>query len=224
MPPTTPPIIINMSDTGAPWWGVPLLAGLFVIIGALVAFFSTRASDRRKAENDKETKQLSHTREAAEALLKVGNDLEMLVKEQETKTRARPANEYLDLCMEHVLKLKEVWAAYELVSVKSTLKPGEGYFAALLLLAMPTADSTKRTALLNAEATRRMDFINSLRTTAGLEKIDRTPGQVVPREDIDKDEAQKKAFLEAAAELITRHPVNHDKAKDGGTPKEPEPK
>ncbi|WP_437770618.1 hypothetical protein [Arthrobacter sp. KNU40] len=52
MLPSPPPVIINMPDTGAPWWGVPLLAGIFVLIGALAAFLSTRASDRRKSKNE----------------------------------------------------------------------------------------------------------------------------------------------------------------------------
>jgi hypothetical protein len=36
------------TTTSAPWWGVPVVAGCFLLIGALIAFLSTAASDRRK--------------------------------------------------------------------------------------------------------------------------------------------------------------------------------
>jgi hypothetical protein len=47
-----------MDLTTAPWWGVPTIAGTFLLvgglIGALVSFFSVRASDRRKAAREDE--------------------------------------------------------------------------------------------------------------------------------------------------------------------------
>jgi len=42
----------------APWWGVPLIAGLFLlaggVIGGLISFFSVRAADRRRAAREDE--------------------------------------------------------------------------------------------------------------------------------------------------------------------------
>lgn len=52
MPPTPPPIIINMPPTGAPWWAPYLLAGLFVIFGAAIGLISTHLSDKRKLRAD----------------------------------------------------------------------------------------------------------------------------------------------------------------------------
>jgi hypothetical protein len=54
MPPTPPPVIINMpaSAPGAPWWAPYLLAGLFVVVGATIGLLSTRLSDKRKQASD----------------------------------------------------------------------------------------------------------------------------------------------------------------------------
>ena len=50
--PTPTPIIINMPSSVSPWWAVPLITAIAVLIGALVAFLSTTASDRRKLKAD----------------------------------------------------------------------------------------------------------------------------------------------------------------------------
>lgn len=42
---TTP---LQSPADAAPWWGVPLIAGAFLLTGALIAFISTSVSDRRK--------------------------------------------------------------------------------------------------------------------------------------------------------------------------------
>lgn len=36
----------------SPWWGVPLIAGSFLIVGALIAFLSTYFSDKRKLSRE----------------------------------------------------------------------------------------------------------------------------------------------------------------------------
>lgn len=41
-----------LASEKSPWWGIPLITGLATLFGALVAFISTRASDRRKARHE----------------------------------------------------------------------------------------------------------------------------------------------------------------------------
>lgn len=52
---TTPspvPIVINMPESSSPWWGVPVLAGIFLLVGAVIAYLSLKASDNRKAARE----------------------------------------------------------------------------------------------------------------------------------------------------------------------------
>jgi hypothetical protein len=36
--------------SSSPWWGIPVIAGLFLLIGAVVSYLSVKASDSRRAK------------------------------------------------------------------------------------------------------------------------------------------------------------------------------
>jgi hypothetical protein len=48
---TVPQTIVAAADA-APWWGIPVIAGCFLLVGATLAFLSTALSDRRKMKRD----------------------------------------------------------------------------------------------------------------------------------------------------------------------------
>lgn len=53
--PLTPSlVIITLPSSSAPWWGVPLIAGVAALVGSLITFWTTRASDLRKAKREEE--------------------------------------------------------------------------------------------------------------------------------------------------------------------------
>lgn len=192
----------------APWWGIPLITGAATLFGALVAFGSTWASDRRKAKREKKDKQIEDTREAANELISLGREIETLVMMQETKARALDAREYVKATMDNAMRLKDVWATFELQAMKSTLKPGEEFFKVLLVLVIPTVDSKVRLARLNAYSVARLNFVNSLRTMAGLAKIDRTPGKMQTREEFEAKHGGD--WEKQADEILRRHPPKED--------------
>ncbi|WIB34419.1 hypothetical protein [Curtobacterium sp. MCSS17_005] len=54
-PSPTPHIVVDLVDhasSNAPWWGVTVLAGFFLVVGALISFLATRSIDDRKAKRD----------------------------------------------------------------------------------------------------------------------------------------------------------------------------
>lgn len=70
LPPTTTAEVARIADPAiqtAPWWGVPTVAGLFLIIGGVLSFLSTNLSDKRKAlqaeESTKRAQELQHRKE-----------------------------------------------------------------------------------------------------------------------------------------------------------------
>lgn len=207
------------STEKAPWWGIPGVTGAATLFGALVAFGSTWASDHRKAKREKNDKQVQDTRDAATELINLGREIETLVMMQETKARALDAKEYLKSTMDHAIRLKEVWSTFELQAVKSTLGPGEAFFKAMLVLVIPTSNSKVRLAHLNAYAVARMDFVNSLRTMAGLPKIDRTPGKMKTRDDFEADLGE--GWKDMAEELLRRHPLKEQAQETENSEDEP---
>ncbi|MGH8953694.1 MAG: hypothetical protein ACRDVF_01640 [Microbacterium sp.] len=53
----SPPILL-LAQTGgttdaAPWWGVPVIAGVFLLLGAVVGYFFNRLQDDRRAKREK---------------------------------------------------------------------------------------------------------------------------------------------------------------------------
>ncbi|MGF9648849.1 hypothetical protein AAIH32_12785 [Pseudarthrobacter oxydans] len=209
-----------MTGEKAPWWGIPGVTGAATLVGALIALRSARASDDRKAKAEKEAKRLADTREAAQELLKVGREIENLVVGQETKTRSKPAIDYMNATMDVAMKLHQVWGTFELVSIESALKPGEDYYSASSVLAIPRAKSDERTAALDYAAIKRMEFINSLRTAAGLPAITRMPGKTISREELESDDAKKAEYLQVVTDLVDRHPPTPTKSNNDAKPKD----
>jgi hypothetical protein len=78
----------------APWWGVPVIAGCFLLTGALVAFLSTAASDHRKlAREDRR----QWDKEIRDSYLEI----------------AKNVNEIADFRWSHVVSDEEKLARYE---------------------------------------------------------------------------------------------------------------
>lgn len=60
----------------APWWGVPLIAGAFLLTGALIAFISTTVSDRRKlAREDRR----QWDREIRDSYIEISDQVDLIV-------------------------------------------------------------------------------------------------------------------------------------------------
>ena len=53
----------------APWWGVPVVAGTFLLVGAVVGFFLNRLQESRKYEREREAVRLDLLRSTAAKLL-----------------------------------------------------------------------------------------------------------------------------------------------------------
>ena len=58
------------SAAQAPWWSTPMLTFITTLLGATIAFTSTRASDKRKQEFDKETRWDKEVRDHCSAFLR----------------------------------------------------------------------------------------------------------------------------------------------------------
>jgi len=68
---TPPPAAASV----APWWGVPVIAGAFLLTGALIAFISTSISDRRKlAREDRR----QWDREIRDSYIEISNQVNLI--------------------------------------------------------------------------------------------------------------------------------------------------
>ncbi|WIB34418.1 hypothetical protein [Curtobacterium sp. MCSS17_005] len=47
------PVSEAVASPAAPWWGVPVVAGAFLIVGAILGFFFNRLQDKHRADREK---------------------------------------------------------------------------------------------------------------------------------------------------------------------------
>jgi hypothetical protein len=53
-PSPVPTHVLNqVAGSSAPWWGVPVVAGCFLIVGAVLGFLFNRLQDKQRAEREK---------------------------------------------------------------------------------------------------------------------------------------------------------------------------
>ncbi|NHW45965.1 hypothetical protein HAV21_03510 [Paenarthrobacter sp. MSM-2-10-13] len=189
---TPPPVIINMPDTGAPWWGVPLMAGVFLLIGAVIAFLSTRASDNRKAKRDKAERIMIDTRSVGLEYLEAATHLAEVVKGQESEHRALPSSEYLLAIHDALIDLRAKWRKFELFAQEDALKTGQALFNACLILMIPGFEKEEVAGSIRDFESAKLNFINTLRAASGVGII----------EVKTLDPATEKALKEASGALV----------------------
>jgi hypothetical protein len=200
---TPPPVIINMPDTGAPWWGVPLMAGVFLLTGACIAYFSTRASDNRKAKRDKAERIMIDTRSVGLEYLEAATHLAEVVKSQESEHRALPANEYLLAIHDALIDLRSKWRKFELFAQEDALKTGQGLFNACIILMIPGIDEESVVERLRDFEHMKLSFINTLRAASGVGIIEVAP--IDPDTEKELKEASKALVDDIGERLMRAH-------------------
>jgi hypothetical protein len=64
-----------MDLTTAPWWGVPLIAGAFLVIGALLSYVLTNLNDRRREQREDSKKWHDQLRSEAAQLISLAHQI-----------------------------------------------------------------------------------------------------------------------------------------------------
>lgn len=68
------------ATTDAPWWGVPVIAGSFLLLGAVLGFFFNRANDRSRAKREADLRWHDIVRTLSAALLAHAERINALVE------------------------------------------------------------------------------------------------------------------------------------------------
>jgi hypothetical protein len=210
--PTPPPVIINMPETGAPWWGVPLLAGLFVIIGAAVTFFSTMTSDRRKAKREDKVRVATGSTESASSFLEQAARIEKAVAQQLTLSHVKFQGDYLNDIAALLEDLDTAWTKFELVADKELLQPGKDLFAATIAMALPDLSEESTSHFRGEYHRKHLALVNALRAMNGVEPVERDiPDPPTRAESM----ARHGEYIRAAAEVMfEKARTNSPKAKN----------
>lgn len=191
---TVTPVISNTPATSNSWWVVPVLAGSFVIVGALIAFFSTRASDSRKAKRDREQRIMIETRESGLEFMHAVSAIVSLVKLQRTKSGRKPVEVYLAKLSDAMTDLEEKWHHFELHAAEDALESGRMLLKATLALMIPAQDAEGTSRDFGTVSRSRHDFVNVLRKASGVKEIHKN----IP------DPIARNKFVEENSEALAR--------------------
>jgi hypothetical protein len=201
-----------MPETGAPWWGVPLLAGLFVIIGAAVTFFSTMTSDRRKAKREDKVRVATGSTESASSFLEQAARIEKAVAQQLTLSHVKFQGDYLNDIAALLEDLDTAWTKFELVADKELLQPGKDLFAATIAMALPDLSEESTSHFRGEYHRKHLALVNALRAMNGVEPVERDiPDPPTRAESM----ARHGEYIRAAAEVMfEKARTNSPKAKN----------
>ncbi|PVW05432.1 hypothetical protein DEA06_06750 [Microbacterium sp. Gd 4-13] len=87
--PTRTPILIEITGSGetAPWWGVPAIAGAFLILGAVLGFWFNRLQDERKATRERSYQWDQNLLSRSSTMITLVRQLNSAAYDHETWTR-----------------------------------------------------------------------------------------------------------------------------------------
>lgn len=195
---TPPPVIINMPDTGSPWWSVPLLAGLFAVLGSLITFISTRASDNRRAKREEKERIMSDSRETAMDVIEAAHSIERLTMMQQTEGRELHSDQLTASTSDATMKLDSAWSRFQVYGDGEAIEAGTKLMVASMML--KNSGHSERAFIDRAAGfvKARNDFTEILRANAGLPKLHRPVIELISQEDamrVDRDPLEEQSDL-----------------------------
>ncbi|MBV1778682.1 hypothetical protein KRR55_06090 [Paeniglutamicibacter sp. ABSL32-1] len=188
--PTPPQVIVNMPDTGAPWWGVPLLAGFFLLVGSMITFLSLRASDKRKAERDKAERIMMDTRSVGLEYLAAVEALVDTLRGRQDPSRALVGTDYLRAMKANFNTVKVQWGKFELFAHDNVLEKGKALDTACVVLFMTAFESDPPSEELRKFEIAKYSFINTLRKASGVDEIPYVFPDATTQEKLEADMAR----------------------------------
>lgn len=186
MSPTSPPsmtvtpspspshLIVELTNqtSAAPWWGVPVVAGCFLLLGGFLSYLLTRANDKTKFHRDRAERQLKEIVEAGASLLSTGDGL----RELALLALPRSTAQFLAVVSGKVKPATDAFAlatnAFRLVYPSSIKTEFDQYVLTTSVLLMPPYEKDGQIWALGEQGKAHVRLVNALRALEGREPID----------------------------------------------------
>lgn len=184
MPPTPSPapLLIEVvgGGDGAPWWGVAVIAGSFLLVGGFLSYLWTRSADKRRADTERTNALTEELLEFAAELITLGSKFAGLGQ----KSLVAPLADFLPELVDENTKLiaqhSMLFNRFRLVMPQSIQKTVVAYSAACISLTLPPFDEKTMTPRLNNYIRSEQALVNDLRRLRGLTDL-KTTGDLDPQ-------------------------------------------
>ncbi|WIB60218.1 hypothetical protein DEJ13_17535 [Curtobacterium sp. MCLR17_007] len=163
---------LTNQPSAAPWWGVPVLAGCFLLLGGFLSYLLTRANDKTKFHRDRAERQLKEVVEAGASLLSTGDGL----KELALLALPRNTAQFLAAVSGKIKPATEAFAlaanAFSLVYPSTIKSEFDRYVLTTSVLLMPPYEKDGQIWALEEQGKAHVRLVNALRALEGREPID----------------------------------------------------
>jgi hypothetical protein len=175
--PTPSPSInpLSMKTLGAsptPWWGVPVVAGVFLIVGGLLTFVYTRINERSKAEREQRAKWNADVVDNGAELLATGDKLRDIALLGLRRSAAQMAVIIVKQGVPVIDEYRTLVRRFQLVMPKRFEIPFKAYVTWTLALVMPPYQREGQLHALTEQAKAAREFENHLRSLRSLSALD----------------------------------------------------
>ncbi|WP_159879297.1 hypothetical protein [Plantibacter sp. T3] len=204
--PTPSPIVEQITAVAAaPWWGVPVTAGVFLLLGGVLTFLFTRWNESTKYKREKQREDIKELVELGAQLVNVGN----AVRDFAAKGIGRPTAVFAPMVATEGTKLMDdfqlVLSRFRLVYPNSMHEVLTTYLkTTIVTLLPPYADAGQEWAIHEQKkaSARLVDALRALQghqaISADVEEVstvvaDATRAMAVLNEEIENETAEQKS-------------------------------
>jgi len=185
--------VIGGGDS-APWWGVPVIAGLFILLGGYLSYLWARSNEKRRLDSEHRHVLTTELMEFSAELIALGSKFSTLGE----RSLVTPLEEFLpelidestDLIAQHSI----IFNRFRLVMPQSIQKTVVTYSAACVSLTFPPFDEKTMTPRLNHYVQSEQALVNALRRLRGLTDLE-------IRGDLDSQE-KRTAFADRVTDSL----------------------
>ncbi|NQD39975.1 hypothetical protein [Glutamicibacter halophytocola] len=155
-----------------PWWGIPALTASATLVGALIAFWSARASDKRKHKRDTEERIMMDTRAVGIEYLDAADSLSRLIRAQSDPSREKAATQFLQAMAIALIDMQKVRGKFELFAHQDALAAAKDLDVASVMLVIDISTGVNPEKDLESFESAKLRLVNILRKFSGVEEID----------------------------------------------------
>ncbi len=191
------PILLQVvgSGDGAPWWGVPAVAGFFLLLGGYLTFLLNRANEKRRLMTERDNALTDELMEHAAELIALGHRFSALGQKIIVTSLEQFLPELVEQSTDLIRKHSVLYNRFRLAMPRSIQRAVVAYSAACISLTVPPFDKGTMTVRLESHVRAEQELVNALRRLRGLADLEVS--------EASGSQARKESFADrASAEMV----------------------
>lgn len=186
--------VINSADN-APWYGVPAVAGVFLLLGGYLTYLLNRANEKRRIKTERDNALTEELMEHAAELIALGREFSALGQKTISTSLPEFFPELVERSTDLIGRHSVVYNRFRLAMPQSIQNAVVAYSTACIALTVPPFDGPSMMMRLELHVRTEQELVNALRRLRGLTDLETTNAR--------GSQQRKESFADrASAEMI----------------------